>query len=345
MSDQTTSDDGSVPASQGDGGRLGPALLKALDPVFEGQPLFVSDSREIVAWLLEEGCSATEFSDVDDIPAEELARVAILPTDSSRLPQYERWHELFGESRLLFVPVGSFDPSLSATKYTLQMLATTSVTSAVDRNVSTLNELMEVDAPMVVRGDGTDLRIELEDDVTVLRPKVEYELAPGEWESVGSYFEVGLVPTPEDFKTGMRPGYIVDGEVEVPGIAVACQWHAGDEIRVMQRQAWALLDRVRQDGGFPLRLTIENSRVVSVLAGGKDIKSELAPLTNPSLGSVLTEMAFSTNAALDPDVIDWSHNSQMNEGALGIHVALGDGVTGAHIDFMCPGAVRVADPK
>ena len=50
------------------------------------------------------------------------------------------------------------------------------------------------------------------------------------------------------------------------------------------------------------------------------------------------EFAVGVNDAIAP-FIDYSINSQMNEGIGGIHVALGDGSSGYHIDFLCPGAV------
>ncbi|KQB53422.1 hypothetical protein AQS70_10260 [Pseudomonas endophytica] len=57
-----------------------------------------------------------------------------------------------------------------------------------------------------------------------------------------------------------------------------------------------------------------------------------------SRGLKLTEFAVGVNDAIAP-FIDYSVNSQMNEGISGVHVALGDGSSGYHIDFLCPGAV------
>jgi hypothetical protein len=34
--------------------------------------------------------------------------------------------------------------------------------------------------------------------------------------------------------------------------------------------------------------------------------------------------------------VDYGVNSQINEGIEGIHVAIGDAVTGYHIDLLCP---------
>lgn len=51
---------------------------------------------------------------------------------------------------------------------------------------------------------------------------------------------------------------------------------------------------------------------------------------------MLTELAFSTNSSMIPYNIDWTKNSQLNEGAIEIHIAIGEELTGAHIDFICP---------
>lgn len=49
----------------------------------------------------------------------------------------------------------------------------------------------------------------------------------------------------------------------------------------------------------------------------------------------LTEFAVGVNEAIEP-LIDYRFNSQMNEGINGVHVAIGDGSTGYHIDFLSP---------
>jgi hypothetical protein len=53
---------------------------------------------------------------------------------------------------------------------------------------------------------------------------------------------------------------------------------------------------------------------------------------------MLIEVAFSTNTGMKSETIDWNYNSVLNETSLGVHIALGDGATGAHIDFIAPGA-------
>lgn len=318
---------------------FGESLHQAMYPIFDGRPIFVSDSYEVLSWLTRCGCMGVPYDKLGALSPEDRANVAIIPTTVDQLPRYDQWHNHFADSRVLILSFESFDPSIEAIKYSMATLARTSVEAAVEHNNAVVSMLMNLDHEMTIAGAGSELTCRLEDDVTVLRPKVENDLAPGEWESLGAYFEVGMVPTPEDFKTGIRPGFIVNGELNVPGVAVAHHRHVPAAIRAQSDAAWQLLSDVRRNGGFPLRVTVENSIVREVASTDRDLLPALTELTNPHLDGVLTEMSFSTNAALSPDTIDWRYNSQLNEGALGIHVALGDGTTGAHVDFIAPGCL------
>jgi hypothetical protein len=86
-----------------------------------------------------------------------------------------------------------------------------------------------------------------------------------------------------------------------------------------------------------IEVIVENSRAVSISIDNVDITKKIREYSNPEYDLLLVEMAVSTNSSLQPNEIDWSVNSFMNEGVEGIHIAVGDGMTGAHIDFICPG--------
>lgn len=52
-------------------------------------------------------------------------------------------------------------------------------------------------------------------------------------------------------------------------------------------------------------------------------------------GLGLTEFAIGVNEDIAA-FIDYKVNSQMNEGINGVHLAIGDGSSGFHIDFLSP---------
>jgi hypothetical protein len=82
-------------------------------------------------------------------------------------------------------------------------------------------------------------------------------------------------------------------------------------------------------------LEIKNSEVTKILtSSGEDILKLIRPLTDEVFHGKLIEVSF---ASLSPsENTDWSINSQINEAAGGVHIALGTGVEAAHIDFISP---------
>lgn len=312
---------------------LGERLAKALTPVFGQVPSFTTDSPAVAEWLQSVGCNAFEFGEAKDISPEQRENVVSIAINNATIPPYEEWDALFGNSRVLMLPLLSFDSSMEAMVYTMELLAQSKFEAAAQLNERWLRLLLERRDPLILRGKGCDLVCEVEEDVYVMRPKTQAMLTPGEWESLGAYFEVGMVPQPEDF----RPAFAVNGTLSVPGVAVAHHRQMHDNLLPLATRAWELFQDLHRQGQFPLQISIENSRVKHIFAGEKDLADELDYLSNKRRELVLTEMAFSTNEGMVPENIDWTKNAQLNEGAVGIHVGIGDGLTGAHIDLICPG--------
>ncbi len=91
----------------------------------------------------------------------------------------------------------------------------------------------------------------------------------------------------------------------------------------------------REEIGDSFVLRIEHNRVRSFKVAGEEYLALLDQAAGQR-GLYLSEFAIGVNDAIGPN-INYSHNSPMNEGIKGVHVALGDGVNGYHIDFLCPG--------
>ncbi|MFJ4138566.1 M29 family metallopeptidase [Pseudomonas fragi] len=81
-------------------------------------------------------------------------------------------------------------------------------------------------------------------------------------------------------------------------------------------------------------LTIKNNTVTSFKVNHTEYRELLKRAAGPR-SLKLTEFAVGVNSAIGP-FIDYCINSQMNEGISGVHVALGDGSSGYHIDFLSP---------
>jgi hypothetical protein len=62
------------------------------------------------------------------------------------------------------------------------------------------------------------------------------------------------------------------------------------------------------------------------------------PTSRPSLATTTAALLCAcTNLGSNPGIaglVDWSVNSQLNEGVGAVHLGFGEGITGAHMDFV-----------
>lgn len=308
---------------------------EVLAPIFPGMYRFISDSREVTSFLRGENLEADLLCPEKLLPlarAGELKNVVAVITAKENLPIYEIWIELFSNSRTLLLPTLSFDGSLEATIYTLHRLSEANLVQGAMRNRDWLRKISQESAPFLLRGPGCDFTCQFEDEVHLMAPKIEGSLAIGELVSIANFTETGVLAQADD----LTPSYDANGTLTVPGVAVAHHRQMADSLVPLAKEAWTFFSELHQDGNFPLKIEVEHSRIVNAVAGKKDILEKLLYFSNPSYELVLTEMAFGTNVGLSNEGIDWTFNSQLNEGAVGIHIAVGEGLTGAHIDLVCP---------
>lgn len=318
-------------------GRLAQKLATVFDHIFGQQPTFLTDSIALQEWLEVIGFSCVNFANHSN--DKQVKSVVVMLTDENTIPPYSSWRKMLRNSKVLIFPLTSFDATIEAAKYTLNLLAYSDVVAASKANEQWLDTLMNVDVPLIFGGSGTHFECEIKDEVVAMGPRTSPALLPGEWEGVGVFFEVGMILDPDHF----QPGYKVNGVFEVPGVCVAHHRQMRPELRHLAVRAWDLVSVLRRRGCFPLRMAVEDSYVTQLLAGGVDIKNEVRELTNPRYDLLLTEMAISTNVNLPLEIVNWSLNCQINEGVSGVHIGLGDGLTGAHIDFICPGVGLLSD--
>lgn len=324
-------------------GKLKAKLEQSLAPVFgSSKPLFVTDNLDFVSWLRTHNLGASLLDEIVDIPKQRRKSVVLLPTAVDGL-SFFRLERFFKGSRVLIVPLVAFDPSLEASIYTLKLLTSSDFEQATKENAEWISILEKGEVQrLVFKGAYGELEVTLKERLDLMLPRTQASLLPGEWEAIGMFFEIAMIPDNEDF---FHPGYVVNGEVEVPGIAVAHHRIMPKQLTCLPIRAWKLLGGLIREERFPLRIKIENSQLKEVRSvDGADFTNEIRELSNPQLELMLVEMAISNNPGLEAHNLDWTVNSVLNEGARGIHFAVGDGVTGAHIDFICPGmeAVQIA---
>lgn len=241
----------------------------------------------------------------------------------------------FRTARVLVVPIASFDPSPEAALYTQRLTMLTDYAAACERGRYWVSNIKRHTGRLVfssAEGAGNDLaRTNLTCELARSLSAdawLEPVLKQGQWIGVGSYCELSMTVRPS---SGRPRPFLLRGTAVASGVLVArdprCD-EAGD-----RRIRFAADLRAELAAHAPVVLELEHSVLRSARAGGQDFTAAIREATNPEHGLHALELGIGTNQSVLPHVT-WGINSQLNEGAGPVHIGFGEGMTGAHMDFI-----------
>jgi len=311
-----------------------PDLIGQAFPPNACPPLFVTDDAEFGGWLDKIGL---RVSLVTELAAEPPESIVFVPLHDERLPRKAWLRERFRASRVMWVAIGPFDASLAAARYSIELLLSTDLTAAVRRNREIVWLLLRAPQPFVFSGAGNHLTFSMSGDSLWVSSRTRVLIDRGEHANIGSYTETGVSVNWSEDSAALR----VDGTLTIEHVLAARSRDMSADRAERYRGARDLLPELKRR--LPLTVEVAGGRIVPGAFG--DLDDELRRVTNPEYAGLITELSFGTNQSV-AHLVDWDVNSQMNEGADGIHVAWGEGVTGAHLDFVCPrGELRGLDNR
>jgi hypothetical protein len=234
----------------------------------------------------------------------------------------------FSKVAALVLPIYSFDDDFESIKYTIQLVLATDYVDTCQRNHAWIDLLRDKDdGQFRFTGGNTDLRCRLHEQLRA-STSLEAVIHSGEWVSVADYCEVSVTaPSQEDW----CGAFTIDGVAEVMGVLVA----EDSRVTSLGRERIARAKDIRQQlvDIRPVRLEVQDGILKSVLANGKEWINEISEVTNPEYGLHTLELGLGSNPGIAP-LVDWTVNSQLNEGVGAVHLGYGEGITGAHMDFI-----------
>jgi hypothetical protein len=309
-----------------------------LSQVFpEGEIYAVSDCEWLRIAAAYYGLESISVADAPKLAAE--ANVVLLLRNglvSSDL------RKIFPRAKVLVVPISSFDAELESALYTQRLVTITDYHAACALGRYWVDNLQNQAGPLVFYTDEayedderpsdccgplrTDLVCSFSGKLSVAA-WLEPVLEPGQWVGVGSFCEVSLTTEPHD-----EPHqFSLDGTAIASGVLVARDRHCTQAGDARIKAAAKLRDRLV--AAAPITLRLDGGVLTEVRAGGRDFTDAVREVTNPEHGLHAMELGIGTNLGVLPDV-RWQVNSQLNEGAGPVHLGFGEGVTGAHMDFI-----------
>lgn len=228
----------------------------------------------------------------------------------------------------VFCAAQVFDPSFSSACYSLQLLLNSDFKEALKRQRAVLN-MLNSNSSLSFSGSDTH------GNVTLSRQAKPYALIAEDVSenfihSAAEFFEVHYA----HMNTHTPCPFCVNGKIKISGILTVLRKpnpHLPKNIRARLEQ---LSDTIAKMGGL---LTVAGNRVTSFQTEDGEHIETLKSAAGVR-GLELTEFAVGVNDEIVP-FLDYKVNSQMNEGVRGIHLAIGDGSSGFHIDFLSPAVV------
>ncbi|WLH13173.1 hypothetical protein [Pseudomonas hefeiensis] len=233
------------------------------------------------------------------------------------------------EKRSIFCATQVFEPSHHCANYSLNLLLNSDFEKALKRQRFILNMLNSHNS-FSIRGKGSCGHLTLNPQAKPYA-LIDEDISNNFIYSVAEFFEVHYAhitpqaPCPFNF----------NGKLRISGLLTVLRRANPLLPENIKSRLQQLSNTVAKGGGL---LTIEENKITSLQVGNSE-HIETLKLASGIRGIELTEFAIGVNEEIAP-LIDYKVNSQLNEGIDGIHLAIGDGSSGFHIDFLSP-AVRV----
>ncbi|MGV8920909.1 MAG: hypothetical protein ACOH2R_24560 [Pseudomonas sp.] len=290
----------------------------------------LTDSKALAAHARSLAINALLIDELHDMPANSACITLSREGTDALLRVAARTHS----GRAIYTQAHAFDPTLESAIYTLELICATDYRQAM-RNQETLLTLLDDHQRVQLSGANNHGVLHIADDVAPYA-MIEEDVMAAEKE-----FIFPLAELLEVHYTHMNPAeprpFTLNGEFKVAGLLSARGYHDPSIAPSLIRSLKGLAYNVATHGAT---LIIEDNQICALQVGDLDYRALLNEATG-SRGLALTECAFGVNASIG-ERIDYRINSQLNEGIQGLHVAVGDGRCGYHIDLLIPGVTAAA---
>ena len=282
----------------------------------------VSDNTIFLQRCTAQGFKTQSLNEIEFLPAQSL--VFAFCNEAAR-----RTFEIAKQTpakRSVFCAVYVFEASVKSALYGLDLILKSDFDDALQKQRLVLTQL-DTCRQFNLDGCNSQARVTISEQATPYA-MIEEDISNDFIHSIAEFFEVHYAhmnihaPCPFQFT----------GHLTISGILTVLRKPPTTTDIALKIALEKLTHDVAQHTAL---LAVENNILISFRVNDTEHK-ELLNCAAGARGLKLTEFAVGVNKAIAP-FIDYRINAQMNEGISGVHVALGDGSTGYHIDFLSPG--------
>lgn len=281
----------------------------------------IADSREFLEECERLGFHTAHLSELQNLPKNSI--VFSFSNDAAKMT-FELAKKTENK-KSVFCATQVFEPSVNNALYGLKLLLSSNFEQALSMQRSVLN-MLNSNGSFFLSGNEANAQVALLPHAQPYALLTE-DVSDNFVQSVAEFFEVHYAhmnpqePCPFSFS----------GTLKIEGILTVPRKHNPTLPEGLKVSLNGLSDRVSQ---CHATLVVKDN-IITSLKTNNDEHINLLKLATGARGLRLREFAIGVNDAIAPN-IDYKINSQMNEGISGVHVAIGDGSSGYHIDFLSP---------
>lgn len=226
----------------------------------------------------------------------------------------------------IFCAAQVFDPSIASAIYSLKLLLSSDFGQALKTQRAILN-MLNTYRSFQLSGSDADAVVTINKHASPYA-LIEEDVTHNFIQSVAEFFEVHYA----HMKPQEPCPFIFNGRLKISGILTVLRRTNPALSEGLKASLHILTQRIADEEAL---LTVENNTIISFKTKNAEHINLLELAAGPR-GLKLTEFAIGVNESIAP-TISYQVNSQMNEGISGVHLAIGDGSSGYHIDFLSPG--------
>ncbi len=304
-------------------------MPKKIAPLDFKDTWVVSDNDDFLQQCTAAGFNTQSLNQIENLPA--CSVVFSFCNDAARKTFDIAKHASNKQS--VFCATHVFEPSVKSALYGLSLIMKSDFYAALHKQKLIL-ALLDAHTRFDIKGQHSNASVVISEDATPYA-MIEEDISSNFIYSAAEFFEVHYA----HMNAQIACPFQFSGHLAISGILTVLR----NNPLLPDNDLKRALEQLTLDVAQHTALLITEQNIITSFKVNHIEYSTLLKHAAGSRGLKLTEFAVGVNDAIAP-FIDYSINSQMNEGISGIHVALGDGSSGYHIDFLCPGAVFSPTP-
>lgn len=297
--------------------------LGHLESLFNSSDVVVlADDKDFLSMISKQGLKVQNLCEVEVLPNNS---VSISFSDDAARRVFQLAAEK-DSARMIFCAAHVFDNTLETAIYSMDLMRRSDYRASLQKQKPVVS-LLESSDSVIFTGPKSYGKVKLDRETQPFAFRRDIDSAFVA--SVAEFFEVHYAHVDRD-----RPcPFTLNGQLQVNGILSVLRPTGQNPYEGSYMDVKRLITEVANANS--VLLTAEDNVITSFNVDGVE-HVDFLKIIGGERGVAVTEFAVGVNGNLD-GVINYEFNSQVNEGIDGVHIAIGDGVTGYHIDFVCPG--------